>query len=674
MTGTLPEILRQFHFLRPAWFLALLPAALLVLALWRRRSGAAGLERLCDPSLLPHLLLHGEGAGRKQPLLMLAAAWLLAVTGLAGPVWQRQPQPVYRLSAARVVVLDLSPSMAAADVTPSRLDRARYKVSDILRQSREGRTGLVVFSGEPHVVVPLTDDVGTIAALLPSLAVDIMPVYGDQASPALELASTLLERGGAKGGEILLVTDGMDDLASAMVEAGKLRQAGRRLSVLGIGTPGGAPVPDPGGTGFALDAAGAPRVARLDGAALRELAAAGGGRYSPMTADDRDLAFLLGTSARERLDGGQAIHRSVERWQEEGAWLVLPILLLALAAFRRSWLAALAFLLVMGGPAPARAMGWQDLWLRADQQAARLLASGHPGQAAKRFADPAWRAVAQHQAGDYQGAIETGKSAADAVTLYNLGNSLAKAGQLEKALSAYDQALRLSPADQDARHNRELVHKLLEERQKGQHEQQQGTGKQMGKPQDHAGQDRSKQEDGAAGGAKQKPGQPRKDASGQGQHQPDTSNRQGTGQQGGTKQGTAPRQSGRTGAQQAERAKPQQSEGANPQQAEQAGAQPESPQGLRNEVRADHGGKPNQDGKPGQNGKPGRMQAEGPGPDQPPGSQQPAALVPSPQAPEDKKKPNDPVLEEWLRQVPDDPSGLLRNKFLLEHQRRLEGR
>ena len=653
----LPELPVQFHFLRPEWFWALLPAALLLAAYWRRRLRQAGLARICDPLLLPHLLLDRGGARAKRlPLILLALAWLLTVTALAGPVWQKQPQPVFRLEEGRVLVLDLSPSMAATDVTPSRLERARYKIEDILKKSREGRTGLVVFSAEPHVVVPLTDDVATITSLLPALAVNIMPQFGDSAGEALEMAATLLRQGGLKGGEIILVTDGMDDLASCLSIAAKLRGQGVHLSVLGVGGESGAPVPAPEGGGFEADGRGASRLARLDPSSLRELAVAGGGRYATFTADERDIDTLLAVANPRGLGEGRATNKNIDRWQEEGVWLVLPVLALALAAFRRGWLLCLLAALILR-PEPAGAMSWQDLWQRPDQQAAKQLAQGNPAQAAKLFTDPAWRAVAQHQAGNYQDAIETGRTLKDGAGQYNLGNSLARAGQLQKALAAYDAALKLNPDDADAKANRELVQKISNQQQQKQNDQQQqdqqqgNTNKQQDKKDDSAGNSAGQQRDGQQKqqprGDSGKPDQQDKGASAAADQSQDANKE---GQQPGNA-GQQKQKNGPSAADQAKQAQPPAREATSGKEHGQdqkaAAAQP-----AKKEQQVPRG-----------NGQTGTPASEGKGE---------AQAVPSD---EEKKVPakQDLVLDQWLRQVPDDPSGLLRRKFMLEHQRRQQG-
>ncbi|MHB8809136.1 MAG: vWA domain-containing protein [Desulfobulbaceae bacterium] len=659
------ELPAQFHFLRPEWFWMLVPAALLLAVLCWRRLRTAGLERICDPALLPHLLLDKEQGSPKFPLALLALAWLLAVTALAGPAWQKQPQPVYRLQKGRVLVLDLSPSMAATDITPSRLERARYKIEDILKKSREGRTALVVFSAEPHVVVPLTDDVATIASMLPALSVDIMPEIGNSAGKALETAATLLQQDGLKGGDLILITDGIDDLASSLLKAETLRKKGVRLFVLGIGSENGAPVPDPTGSGFVTDSAGTPRLSHLDASSLQELATSGGGRYSALTSDDQDITTLFADVERHSLQESEAANKSIDLWQEKGIWLVLPVLLLALAGFRRGWLVGLLLLLALR-PEVAAAMNWQDLWLRPDQQAAQQLAKGNAAKAAELFTDPAWRAVAQHEAGNYRDAIETGKTLRDGAGQYNLGNSLARAGRLAEALAAYDEALQLNPADQDAKYNRELIRKLQEEKNKEQQKDQTGNANDQQ-------QQNGEKKQGQQGGGKQQERQDQQPGNSSDQQQQNgEQGQQGDRTQQNKQTDDAARQQKNQQKQEGPRQKSEKEE--NGQGSQEKNSIPA--QGKQEQEKKNKGEK--QDQQEGQAPQTGPQQPLAPQPqmgtvngenDRPAEKHDPAVLSPDNQEYNvpDKK---DLVLEQWLRQVPDDPSGLLRRKFMLEHQRR----
>ena len=187
----------NFHFIQPLWLLALIPLSLLAWRVYRPGDGDNPWRRIVDARLLPLLMVGREQQVNRTALYLLAAGWVIAALALADPTWERKPQPVYQTTAARVVVLDLSRSMYASDLQPSRLVRARYKIEDVLAQSGEGQTGLVVYAGDAFTVSPLTRDVNTIRALLPAVDPGIMPTQGSRADLGLLKAGELLRQAGA---------------------------------------------------------------------------------------------------------------------------------------------------------------------------------------------------------------------------------------------------------------------------------------------------------------------------------------------------------------------------------------------------------------------------------------------------------------------------------------------
>ena len=203
------NLVEEFHFLRPLWLLAIIPAMVFFIAMWRVNSVITAWDKAIDKSLLPYLLDRSKSGAQRSPLLLLLAAWALAVMALAGPVWEKLPQPVQKRDDALVIVMDLSLSMYAPDHIPSRLDLAKRKLRDILALREEGQTALVVYAGDAHTVTPLTDDVVTIAALVPSLNPNIMPLFGSNPMSAIDLAIGLLDDVEASRGRILLMTDGI---------------------------------------------------------------------------------------------------------------------------------------------------------------------------------------------------------------------------------------------------------------------------------------------------------------------------------------------------------------------------------------------------------------------------------------------------------------------------------
>jgi Ca-activated chloride channel family protein len=467
----------NFHFLRPTWLVALV---LLIPLCWTafltKRSG--GLWRgVCDAHLLRHLVTDGDGRSRHWPVALMVLVWTAACLAAAGPTWEQLPQPAYRSPEQRVLVLSLAPSMNAADVKPSRLDRARFELQDALDAMAGSQVGFVIFNEEPYIVSPIADDPRVVAEFLPMLETELMPGRGTRVDRAIEHASTLLKQAGATRGGIVLVTDGAGDDPEAAVRAAEnAADAGHTVSVLGIGTEEGAPVPS--AREFVRDAAGKVVMARLEVDALAAVADAGGGRFVKMSADDRDIESVLNL-AISPLDAGagfEAAGVKADVWKDMGIVLVWMIALVAPLAFRRGWATHIALVGAVSSLAlsstDARA-DVRDWMLRADQRGVEAFEAGRHDEASTLFEDPDWRAAALYRTGQYDEAATSLEASESPSAKYNLGNALARAGRLEESLAAYDRILDAQPEHADARHNRDLVAKLIEEQEQEQQESEQ---------------------------------------------------------------------------------------------------------------------------------------------------------------------------------------------------------
>ncbi|MGB5581504.1 MAG: VWA domain-containing protein [Woeseia sp.] len=486
----------ELHFLRPEWLLALPVLIAVTLLLASRKLAAGSWQRVIDPELLPFVLSSSQrryGTGRWW-LIFLGGA--LAIVALAGPAWERVEQSVYRSEQALVVALDLSRSMDAQDLSPNRLTRARLKILDMLERRTSGQTALIVYSANAFTVTPLTKDADTVTALVNSLSTDIMPSRGSYPVSAIDKGRQLLEQAGVRDGEVLLVTDGGSS-AAAEQAAKDLRAAGYRLSVLGVGTPAGAPIPRADG-GFVTDRFGQMAVPRLEADSLRELAEAGGGRFAVISSDNSDIDVLLSSAAGSSAASDDDL--ATDQWQDEGPWLLLLLVPLASLAFRRGWVLVVAFLM-LPLPREAQAFDWQDLWKTPDQQAAAELEEGNAEAAANLFRDPEWRAVASYRAGRYADSAATFAAGKDADSLYNHGNTLARQGQFDAAIDAYNAALELAPDDEDAIYNRDLVEQIKDAQDSQSEQNQESGGESGGDAQQSEGNSESDQsgEEGSAG-------------------------------------------------------------------------------------------------------------------------------------------------------------------------------
>lgn len=474
-------MLAEFQWLRPEWLLAIPLVVLIAVLLARGRLGAGNWSNIIDPELMPYVLSRAPGRGADYRWWLLGAGGILCALALAGPAWERIEQPVYRADQALVVALDLSRSMDAQDIAPSRLSRARLKILDILERRKSGQTALVVYSANAFTVTPLTTDTDTVAALVNSLSTDIMPSRGSYPEVAIKKGWQLLEQADAPFGEVLLITDGGSS-AAAKKAARELKAAGYSLSILGVGTLDGAPIPRASG-GFVTDNRGQIAVPRLEETALRALSAAGGGRFAVLSTDDRDLDLLLTGEVATAAASAESL--LTDQWREEGPWLVLLLLPIAALAFRRGWVLVL-LLVVLPFPEPAEASLWDDLWKNKNQQAQAQLEAGNAEDAAALFEDTEWRAVARYRAQDFAGSAAEFAERGDARNLYNLGNALAYQGEFDSAIDAYEQVLEMEPDNEDAAYNLELV-KNLKEQQQQQQQQSEGDNQQSSESQNGEG-------------------------------------------------------------------------------------------------------------------------------------------------------------------------------------------
>ncbi len=632
----------QFHFLRPEWLLALIPVVILALLLWYQKHTARQWQQMVAPELLKYLLDGQTTRIKPWQLIALLFGWIIGCVALAGPTWEKLPVSVEKNQQALVIMLDLSPSMMSEDLKPSRLVRARLKMIDLLRERKDGQTALLVYAGDVHVVTPLTDDVETIINIIPALHPNVMPAEGSNTEAAVERGLKLLKDAGIAQGDLLLITDGVIAAAQSSIIDTMNKNSQYRLSVMGVGGTEPTPIPSNKG-GFVRDGKRNIVTTQLNASELQVFAKQTRGRYRTLTNNTSDIDYLMDLPAPEKQET-QKVDREFDSWYDRGHWLVLLLLPIVLYCFRRGVLLSLLLLPLLGlTPTKSYAFGWDDLWKNKNQQAYDQLQQQNATEAAQNFDDPEWKASAQYRAGDYEGAAQNFSQFDTADAHYNRGNALAKAKKLPEALKAYDEALKKQPDMADAKKNRQLVDDLIKQ-QKEQNQDQQNQDQNA---------DQNKQDKQQDQQDKDKQDQPQQDQNNQ---QNQDSNDQNQDDQNNQDQQNQSQQDQEQQKQdmknQAQKDQPNQQQDQNQQSDEQQQAEQQQDSEEKSEQeKAAQAAKQTEEEQQ-------QEQAE---------QQQVQEATPKDDGLTDEER---QAMEQWLRRVPDDPGGLLRNKFNYEHYKR----
>ena len=579
------------------WALLLL---LPLIALWwwqrTRTPNDSKWQKWIDPHLLT-FLLQQHAPTRRRRLRAILVVWIIACIALAGPSVKRDHQSAsFSHDSAHVILLDLTPSMRADDVKPSRLARAKIKAMDWLKQHQEGQTALVVYSGSAHVVVPFSTDTRTVAALLPTLDTSLPPLIGNDPVQALKLIEKMRRDSGLARADVLWLSDGFDADQSDAINA-VIHDSALRLSLLAVGSEAGAPV-QMSDKQLLTDGKGQIVLAKVEVTRLFNWAQQHGVRFAPLQAGDNDLrALAWPLSTQDDFSNAESVSL---QWQDLGGWLCVLLLPLAFWALRRASLAMLFLGLLTQAPR-SEASWWTDLWQTRDQQAAQALSANDHAKAAQLFERRDWRGVAHYRDGKFGDAAQSFAQLNNDDALFNQANALAYAQRYDEAKTSYEKVLQHTPSHRKAKENLAALNDFLQR----QAQQQAGQSAQQ-KDQSEKGQDSL-------------PNKPPQNSQAQQEQSQDQSQRAENGEQ--QKKSTP----------QANQSPSQGAEGEQKTAQNQQQAQPSK----------EHGDK-----------------------------QKNAEVSQTDDHQKPPKPPTDPQVEALLRQLPDDPGGLLRRRMKLELARR----
>lgn len=459
----------DFNFAEPMWLLGLLliPAGWGWYKFWQYKSkqNTFGLNKFIDPHLLPHLLIQTNNKNTKGKIGWLYALLVACIAfALANPRWSFKELDAFQPTASMVILLDLSSSMTATDVSPSRIVRARQNIIDLLNLSKGMKIGLIGFAGNPHLISPITDDIQTIKTYVPALDTDLTAMQGNSLPAALKMAGDLLINEPGDKKSILLISDGnfvVDDLSK---EISVLNAHNIHTHVMGVGTTTGAPYKDKNGSLHKLK--GKVITSKLNVNKLQEIAKHGHGIYTEAKHNDLGLRLIL--TKAESADTEKVVAGKIKQWNDQYYVFLIPAVIIMLYLMHTRVLFVLAIaLLCYGINDNLYAASLSDAFKNSEQKGKEMYANGNFLEAAETFIDPYRKGVALYRAGDFASAEQqfklANRSTIKTSALFNAGNAQMRQRKWQSAIDSYEAVLAIEPENFAAQHNLEIARKMLEE-------------------------------------------------------------------------------------------------------------------------------------------------------------------------------------------------------------------
>lgn len=488
----LPEVTTMpLEFLRPMWLLGLLVLILFSLFKYKKDKGSDQ-----QPIIAPHLSgnIVSKGAHSSKAQLSFSALAAIACIALAGPTWRNIDMPVYEMEKAQVIAFDLTYSMFATDIQPNRLSQAKFKAIDLVKQWSEGEKALIAYAGDAFTITPLTRDGNAIINHIPNLSPDIMPVRGTRADLALDKAIDLLKNAGYNKGHIVFISDGITEQQSQqMIE--KLQGTNWLVSILAVATTKGAPIKLPTGTLLKNDN-GEIIVPKLNEQPLYDITQASNGLYLTSRTDSSDINQLGRFFDDKQARKSESDQAGSDNFAiDDGYWLSFLLIPLCLLLFRKGLFFALVLAVSVPFSSPPLQAAETTIW-KNDQQNGYQAYQNEDYQRASELYDDAFdQGSALYKNKQYEQALEKFDQATqaqpdNASAFYNKGNSYAQLQQLDKAIESYDEALAIDPNLQQAIKNKTLLEQIKKQQEQQQDQDQQNKDEQNSQEQ----QDKDKSE------------------------------------------------------------------------------------------------------------------------------------------------------------------------------------
>ncbi|MCT4622760.1 MAG: VWA domain-containing protein, partial [Schleiferiaceae bacterium] len=392
----------QFHFLRPEFlYLIIGVLVILVIGLFSFRDEEKWKKSIAK-HLRPYVIQKGSVRFRRIMHILMSFALAIGCVGLAGPTWSEEEVPGQILETPVVIALDMSQSMMASDIQPNRLERAKFKIMDLLEANPRARVALIGFAGTAHTVVPLCQDYNIIKSHVNSLSPDLLPFQGTDIEATLFLTDSITKITEAPS-QLVLMTDDINDELFRLLQIYSTRE-GKFVELIPMNTLSGAEVPNKRGRGAMKDANGEVVYSKLDTKVLSKIESLENVHVNRLTLDNSDVEHMANLISG-KLNFQEQSDVQENNWQDRGWLLIVPLVIFMLAWFRKGFV-VYGFLMLFTLNSCSDESNFQDLWYTKDYQGQQLENEGRYQEAGDMYEDPMRSGVAYYKAGDYESAVE----------------------------------------------------------------------------------------------------------------------------------------------------------------------------------------------------------------------------------------------------------------------------
>ncbi len=431
----------KFHFLRGEYLeLILICIVVLIIGFFFYREFNSWKKNIAK-HLQPYVIQ--KGTAWKSHLIKVSVVLMFVLGGISflGPSWSQVKAPAKKVKSQLVIALDLSNSMLARDISPSRLERAKFKIHDFLKANPRAETNLLVFAGTIHTAIPFTTDYRIIEDQIDGLIPRMMPVKGTAFNTLFREIDTLFTDNKAEG-KVLLITDDLEDVSIEIVR-NFLQQNNIKLYIYPFATQTGIVIPNTN------------KISSLNLEKVNSLAAMDKVEILEITLDNSDVKDLAEAISATILFEDKSTEEQ-ENWLDNGFWLVIPLVFIFLFSFRKGWSLNMVLVMVVLSSCSKNTESkgsdykFKDLWYTQEYQAQQAYNKEDYMVAAQDFLNPLRKGAAYYKAGDYLSAQTAFERDTTTTGLYNLGLTYAKLGKLEQAQEVFEKVLELDPTNTNA--------------------------------------------------------------------------------------------------------------------------------------------------------------------------------------------------------------------------------